>query len=160
MLTKRKIIILAITGVMAAMVTGGVVMAQDGSTQEDSSRETMGSRVTTILNLEDGVNLEVEVVQDALKQARTAIKDERFEMKLQKLVELGHLDQEQADELREWYESRPDHADGASFGFGKRGGGHSFHGRGTFGSFGGRFGQFHAYPEAPPSDSSGSTTSY
>ena len=153
MLTKRKIIILAITGVMAAMITGGAVMAQDGGTQEDPPRETLASRVTAILNLEDGVNLDVAVVESAITEARTAIKDERLEMKLQWLIDQGRLDQQQADELREWYESRPDHSAGASFGFGR---GHGFHGRGSFGSSGGLFG--HNY--GSPSDTSGGTTSY
>ena len=160
MLTKRKIIVLAITGVIAALITGGAVLAQEGGSEEDPSRQSLASRVTTILNLEDGVDLEVGVVQDAFTQARRDIKDERFEMKLQWLLDQGRLDQEQADELRNWYESRPDYPAGAFLGSGKGGGGHSFHGRGFFGSPWGRFGHNHVIPEAPPADSSGSSTFY
>ena len=154
MLTKRRIIILAITGIMAAMITGGAVMAQDGGSSEDPSRQSLASRVATILSLDEGV------VQDAFTQARGDIRDERFQMKLDRLVEQGILDQEQADELREWYESRPDYPAGAFSGFGKGGRGHGFHGSGSFGSSWGRFGQFHAIPDGTNPDSSGSTTSY
>lgn len=146
MLTKRKIIVLAITGVIAAMITGGAVMAQEGGSTEDSAPQSFASRVATILNLDEGV------VQDALSQAREEIRDERFQMKLDRLVEQGRIDQAQADELRDWYQSRPDSLSGFR----------GFHGRGSFGRHGlSRFGGFgHAIPGAPPSDSSGSTTSY
>ena len=156
MLTKRWIIVLAITGVLATMTTVGAVLARDNGSEGDPSRQSLASRVATILGLEEGV------VQEALAQARRDIGDERFQKRLDRLVAQGRLDQEQADELRNWYESRPDYAAGAFFGSRKSGGGHSLHGRGSFGRHGisqwGRFGQYHAIPEAPPSDSGG--TSY
>ena len=160
MLTKRRIIVLAITGVMAALITGGAVMAQVGGSSDDSSKQSFASRVTTILNLEEGVDLEEGAVQDAFTQVRGEIRDERFQMRLDRLVEQGRLDEAQAEELRNWYESRPDYLAGAFLGSGKSGGGHSLHGRGSFGSHGGHFGQYHTMPEAPPSESSGSSTSY
>ena len=163
MLTKRRIIVLVITGVMAALITGGAVLAQEAGsnedgTGEDPSRQSLASRVATILNLDEGV------VQGAFTQARRDIRDERFQMRLDRLVEEGILDQEQADELCNWHESRPDYLAGAFLGSGKGGGGHSFYGRGFFGrqsfSHWGRFGHNHVIPEAPPSDSSRSSTSY
>ena len=154
MLTKRRILVLAITGVMAALITAGALMAQDGGASEDPSRQSLASRVATILSLDEGV------VQDAFTQARGDIRDERFQMRLDRMVEQGILDPERADELREWYESRPDYPASAFFGFGKGGGAHSFHGRGSFRSPWGRFGHNHVIPEAPPSDSNGSSTSY
>ena len=153
MLTKRRIIVLAITGVMAALVTGGALLAQGDGSGEEPGRQSFASRVATILSLDEGV------VQDAFTQARGDIRDERFQMRLDRLVEQGHLDQEQADELRNWYESRPDYPAGAFFGSGKGGGGHILHGSGSFGRQGffqwGRFGH-----EAPDSDSTGSSTLY
>ncbi|PKB80636.1 MAG: hypothetical protein BZY88_08285 [SAR202 cluster bacterium Io17-Chloro-G9] len=158
MLTKQRIIILAITGVMAALITGGVVMAQeeDGASSEDATRQTLASRVATILGLE------ADVVQDAFKQARGDIRDERLQMKLDRLVGQGRLDQEQADELRDWYESRPEFSAGAFFGKGKGGRGHGFHGSSSFGRQGfsqwGRFGQNQAVPSALAPNTGG--TSY
>ena len=152
--TKRRIIILAITGIMAAMITGGAVIAQESGSNEDFSKQSLASRVAAILGLDE------VVVQDAFTQARGDIRDERFQMKLDRLVEQGILDQEQADELRDWYESRPDYPAGASLGFGKGGRGHSLHGGASFGSRWGRFGQFHAIPDETNPDSSGNSTSY
>ena len=156
MLNKRWIIVLAITGVLAALITGGAVLAQESGSTEDPPRQSLASRLATILGLEEGV------VQEAFAQARRDIRDERFQKRLDRLVAQGRLEQEQADELRNWYESRPDYPAGAILGSRKSGGGHGLHGRGSFGrqSFSqrGRFGQFHNIPEAPPSDSGG--TSY
>lgn len=154
MLTKRRIIILAIAGVMAALITGGAVIAQESGSNEDPSRQSLASRVATILGLDEGV------VQDAFTQARGDIRDEKFQMKLDRLVEQGILDQEQADELRDWYESRPDYPAGAFLSFGKGGRGHNLHVGASFGSRWGRFGQSHAIPEGTITDSSGNSTSY
>ena len=162
MLTRRRIIILAIAGVMAAMITVGAVMAQDGGTEEDGSKEdpttqSLASRVTTTLNLVDGVDLDVEVVESAITEARKEMRSERFELKLQWLIDQGKLDDEQALDLRRRFESKLNDAAGASFGFGT-GGRHRMNGGGLFGFHGGHFG--HANPEADPSDSSGSSTTY
>ena len=154
MLTKRRIIVLAITGVMAALITGGAVFAQGSDTDRGMASQSFAARLAAILELEEAP------VQAALQQVRGEIRDERFQMKLDRLVEQGRLNQEQADELRNWYDSRPDYPAGAFLGSGKGGGGHSLHGRGSFGSPWGHFGQFRAIPEAAPSDSGGSSTSY
>lgn len=161
MLTKRRIIVLVITGVMAALITGGAVLAQEAGsnedgTGEDPSRQSLASRVAAILSLDEGV------VQDAFTQARGDMRAERFQIKLDRLVEQGILTQEQADEMRNWYESRPNFLTGALSGFGKGGGIHGLHEGASFGRHGfsrfGRFGQSHAIPGVLSPDTSG--TSY
>ena len=49
--------------------------------------------------------------------------DEALQARLDKLVEAGRITQEQADELKAWYDERPEGVPGLGFGFGK----HSFH---------------------------------
>ena len=119
MLTKRWIMVLAITGIFIALVTAGAVLAQESGSEEAPSRQSLASRVATILGLEEAV------VKDALVQARRDIRDERIQKRLDRLVENGRQTQEQADELKKWYDSRPDGLAGAlvgprhrTFGFG------------------------------------------
>ena len=119
MLRKRWIMVLAITGVMAALITGGAVLAQGSETDGTTASQNFAARVATILGLEEAP------VQAALQQVRGEIRDERFQMRLDRMVEKGRLTQEQADELKKWYDARPDGLAGAlvgprhrSFGFG------------------------------------------
>ena len=100
---------MAMLGAVAVGITGGVVVAQ--SSETEASKETVGesgksfaARVATILGLE----LTEEQVQNAFRQARKAKQDERYSEWLRRQVELGLLEQEQADENYEWYKSRPD----------------------------------------------------
>ena len=158
MLTKRRIIVLAITGIMAAMITGGAVMAQDGGSQDgestaDSSTQSFADLVTDNLNQEEGVDLEVEVVERALADARMTMLSARYERKVQALRDLLNLDDEQLQALRDRFQSKLDDSAGASFGFRHGGMGHGMHGRSHFG---GSFGSNHINPEATPSDTGGS----
>ncbi len=157
MLTKRRIIVLAITGIMVAMITGGALMAQDGGTpdggtqedgsQKDTSTQTMAGLVAANLNQEEGVDLTEEAVAKALTDARMTLRIERFELKLQRIRDLLNLDDEQVQALRDSFESRLTDS----------GVGHSMHGRGHFRGF---FGHGYVNPEAPTSDTTGSTTAY
>lgn len=90
-----------------ALVLGlgsATVLAQESKSED--SRTGIIARVAAILGLEE------QQVQDAFDQARQELRDERFEamvgQRLEALVESGRITQEQADELGEWYASRPD----------------------------------------------------
>lgn len=92
---------------LTALVLGlgsATVMAQE--TTGEPTRLSLFARMANILGLEE------EQVQAAYEQARQEMRDERFEemvgQRLDALVESGRITQEQADELREWYMSRPD----------------------------------------------------
>ena len=110
MLRKRWIAVLAITGVMAALITGGAVFAQVSDTNGGTASQSFAARVATILGLEEAP------VQAALQQVRGEIRDERIQMRLDRMVEKGRLTQEQADELKKWYDARPDGLAGALVG--------------------------------------------
>ena len=111
---RKRVIAVALTlGILAAAVVGGTALASGGGGNGNGSRiGGLIARVATILGIEE------QQVQDAFDQARREIQDERLEQKLDKLVENGYLTQEQADQLREWYQARPD---GVYPGFGSGG---------------------------------------
>ena len=92
---------------LTALVLGlgsATVLAQESTGEQ--TRLGLFARMANILGLEE------EQVQEAYEQARQEMRDERFEemvgQRLDALVESGRITQEQADELREWYASRPD----------------------------------------------------
>ena len=99
---RRWIVIGTIIGVVALGITGGAVLAQSDGTDGDATFKSLPSRVAAILGLD-----EVQV-QDAFKQATTEMQDERLQRKLDHLVEKGRLTQEEADQYKEWYQSRPE----------------------------------------------------
>ena len=99
---KKRWLVALLVGVLALSITGGAVLAQDNGTGTDTPLKSFASRVATILGLEE------TQVQDALKQAATEMQDEALQRKLDKLVEKEKLTQEQADDYKEWYDSRPE----------------------------------------------------
>ena len=81
------------------------------------------ARVADILGLDE------TTVQDAIDQARAEMQEEALQAKLDRLVENGHMTQEQADEYKTWIESKPEGLSPKMFGgFGKKH--HRFGGRG------------------------------
>ena len=109
MTIKRWLIIPAVAGLAAVAALGGVAAASSSGGGET------GSRVAEILELDE------ETVTDAFKQATQQRLDEALQARLDKLVEAGRITQEQADELKAWYDERPEGVPGSGFGFGKRG---------------------------------------
>ena len=95
----------------------------------DSAKTGFAARVATILGLE------TDKVEDAMEQAKKEMFSEQLDAKLAAMVENGSITQEQADEYKEWVESRPEGAFGDRNGFGK------FGKRG----FGGRHGKMHPW---------------
>ena len=111
MTTKRWLAIPAVVGLAAVTALGGVAAATGSSGGE------VGSRVAEILELDE------QTVADAFDQAAQQRLDEALQARLDKLVEAGRITQEQADELKAWYDERPEGVPGfgLGIGFGKRG---------------------------------------
>ena len=108
MMTRRWLAIPAVAGLAAATALGGIAVA--GGTGD---RGETGSRVAEILELDE------QTVTDAFDEAMQQRFDEALQAWLDKLVEAGRITQEQADELKAWYDERPEGV--PSIGFGKRG---------------------------------------
>ena len=81
MLRKRWIIVLAITGVLAALITGGAVFAQVSDTDGETASQSFAARVAAILGLEEAP------VQAALQQVRGEMREEFIQKRLDRLVE-------------------------------------------------------------------------
>ena len=85
--------------------------------------KAFAARVADILGLDE------TTVQDAIDQAKAEMQEEALQAKLDRLVENGHMTQEQADEYKTWIESKPEGLSPKMFGgFGKKH--HRFGGRG------------------------------
>ena len=102
MTIKRWLIIPAVAGLAAVAALGGVAAASSSGGGET------GSRVAEILELDE------ETVTGAFKQAMQQRVDEALQARLDKLVEAGRITQEQADELKAWYDERPEGVPGLS----------------------------------------------
>ncbi len=122
---RRWLYALILTGLLVIGITGGTVLAHGGGGNGDSPVKNFASRVAGILGLDESQ------VQDAFKQARAEMQDEALQAKLDKMVESGRLTQEEADEYKEWYDSRPDTLTpgfgGRKFHFGQGFGSRRFH---------------------------------
>ena len=143
---KRWFVATLLVGVLAIGITGGTVLAQTDGTNSDSLVGKFASKVAAILGLDE------TKVQDALKQAAGEIQDEALQRKLDHMVEIGRLTQEQADDYYEWYQSKPEGI------FPGRGfGGHGF----LRGSMMGRHGGYGMgfWQQTPPAPESTETTS-
>jgi len=136
---RNWLLVLFTAAVLALGITGGVIWAQEGDTQndaaqDDTAKKSMASRVAGILGLGE------EEVQDAFKQAGREMRDEKFQTRMDRLVEQGKITEDEAVAAVDWYQSRPEnighghrgsrlrgsgrHRSGSSFGaFGVRGAG-------------------------------------
>ena len=97
---KRWIAAALVVALLTVTATGAVVLA--GGSGGGTPGESIISRVAAILGLDE------DQVQDAFDQAVTEVRDERFQSRLDALVESGRITREQADEYLEWRQARPD----------------------------------------------------
>jgi hypothetical protein len=125
---KKKIILGALLSAAAVVgITSGVAFAQDGAEAENSpgaQQDALLDRVAQIYEDNTGVAIDPEALKDAFIAARDEMMAEALNSRLDRLVEEGVITQQQADELRDWVESRPDvPLPGGQFrgGFGGRG---------------------------------------
>lgn len=95
---RSKKFIVAVLAAAVLLVGGiaGVALAQTGDAN-NSSEKTLLGRVASILGIDQ------QKLEDAFTQARTEMQDEA----LQKLVDEGKITQQQADQYKQWLQSRP-----------------------------------------------------
>ena len=104
---KRKWLIVAAVAlvvILMAGIIGGVVYAQTTTPTPtpDNQGKTLLARVADILGIDQ------QKLEDAYNQAKKEMSDEALTSKLDTLVKAGKLTQEQADQYKQWWESRPD----------------------------------------------------
>ena len=114
---KRKwfIPVVVVSVLLIGGIVGGVVVAGNDNTTntEDQGQATnryqaLLDRVCAIYQEKTGVAIDSEQLKDALKQARSEMRDEALENWLQNLVNKGEITQEEADQYLQWWQSRPE----------------------------------------------------
>lgn len=131
---KRKFIVIGLIAVMVlAGSIAGVAYAQTGT--NTSANNTLMDRVAAILKIEP------QTLKDAFAQAQKEQQEQRLTDYLNKLVTDGKMTQPQADQYKQWWQSRPNIQLPKGQPFGMRG----FQGRG--GRMGGH--NFRGAPNAP-----------
>lgn len=61
-----------------------------------------------VTQVADILDIDAEELQDAFKEAKSALHEEALDTRLQQLVDEGTLTEDQADEYKAWLEARPD----------------------------------------------------
>ena len=109
-MSKRvKVLISAL--VVALLLTVGAtttVMAEEG--EEETTPPPEASANGLLERVADILGIDKEDLINAFEQAQQEIAEEAFINRLDKAVEEGRITQEQADEIIEWWEQRPDDA--------------------------------------------------
>jgi hypothetical protein len=81
------------------------VVTEEGD-EDEGPLQTFISKVASILGVTE------EELTDAFEQACQEMCDEALEQRLQEAVLAGYLTQEEADQIMEWWQSRPDVLEG------------------------------------------------
>jgi hypothetical protein len=95
-----KFLLSSVLAVTMVVGTAGVALADDGQNTQGKPNGLL-ARVAQILNID------VQKLTDAFKQAVTEMRTERQNTGLQNLVTSGKLTQDQADKLKAWLDSNP-----------------------------------------------------
>ena len=108
-MSKKVKVLISVLVAALLLTVGGVTMVMAEGEEEttplpEASAKGLLERVADILEIDK------EDLIDAFKQAQQEIRQETFIKALDKAVEEGLITQEQADEIIEWWEQRPDDA--------------------------------------------------
>ncbi len=99
--SKKFILIAVLVALVLVGSLAGVAFAQTGSAS-DGSGKTLLARVAAILGIDQ------QKVEDAFAQAQSEMQEEALDSYLKNLVDQGKITQEQADQYKKWWQSRPD----------------------------------------------------
>ncbi len=109
--SKKFIIVTATVATVLALGLSGVVFADSNNgngAKPEAARGAMLDRVCEIYEDNTGVALDSDELVEAFAQAGEEAMAEMQENRLQSLVDDGKITQEQADEIAEWWQSKPD----------------------------------------------------
>lgn len=135
---KRRLALIGLAAVlgMAALGFGintALVAASDNTTDGDSTTAVVSESDETdsqtnphdifVSKLAEKLGLDEETVANAMEEAREEMRQEALEKRLQEAIDEGLITQEQANEILEWMNSRPEALDDLhGFGLGLEGG--------------------------------------
>ena len=111
---KRKwIIISVVAAVLVLLIAGGtVVYAQSQSTPTPTTTPTTTPKDTLMAKVAAILGIDHSKLESAFNQAEKEMQAEALQKRLDALVEAGKLTQQQADEYKAWWNSRPTDAPG------------------------------------------------
>lgn len=103
-MSKRVKILISVAVAILLLAIGAtaMVMAQEEPTPPESGAKGLLARVAEILGIPE------EELVNAFKQAQQELREEAFTKFLDKAVEEGLITQEEADQIKEWWEQRPE----------------------------------------------------
>jgi len=115
---SRKFVLVAVLATLALVGSiSGVVLAQNGDdSQANAAKQALLDRVCEIYQQNTGVTIDQQALKDAFAQARSEKLQEALDSRLQYLVDEGKITQDEADQYKEWWQSRPDVPVGLAFG--------------------------------------------
>ena len=96
--SKKFILVALVATLVLVGATATVAFAQSG---QQSSAKTLVARVAQILGIEE------PKVQNAFDQAQKEMQEEALDSRLKSAVEQGKMTQEQADNYKKWWQSKP-----------------------------------------------------
>jgi hypothetical protein len=100
-MNKTRIVVTMSAGLLALSALGGTAFAHLGP----------GNAEATYEKIAEELGQDQQVVADAFGTASDEARDTAIAEKLAKLVEVGAITQEEADEVQAWYDSAPDAVD-------------------------------------------------
>lgn len=102
---KMKVLVAVLMAILLLTVGGAAaVMADD----ESSSTSNVTSTNSLLARVADKLGITEEELANAFREARQEMREEAFLSYLDKAVEEGLINQEEADEIKEWWVQRPE----------------------------------------------------
>lgn len=123
---SKKLALIGLAAVLGLAALGlgintALVAASDNTTDQDSTTAVVSESDETddqtsphdifVSKVAEKLGLDEETVATAMEEAREEMRQEALQKRLQEAVEEGLITQEEADEILEWMNSRPDALD-------------------------------------------------
>ncbi len=104
---RTKFLIITVVAVLA--LTAGLTTAFASGSSGEQGGEDNGPRQTFISKVADNLEgVSVDDLKAAITTARQEMQGEALEQRLQKAVESGRLTEEEGDQIKGWWQERPD----------------------------------------------------
>jgi hypothetical protein len=119
---SRKFVLVTVLATLALVGSiSGIVLAQNGdNSQPNAANQTANQalldRACEIYQENTGVAIDQQALKDAFAQAQSEKLQEALDSRLQSLVDEGKITQDQANQYKEWWQSRPEVPFGLPFG--------------------------------------------
>ena len=105
-MSKRMKFLVSVLVAVVLLTVGGIatVMADDGSTLTSNTTSTNG----LLVRVAEKLGVTEEELSSVFKQARQEMREEAAIRALAKAVEKGRITEEEASEIKGWWEQRPE----------------------------------------------------